>query len=277
MSADAGRPTGGKTDQQGSRTIAHCIAGAALALLLFAAAVSCKLAVVHVRVSDEDIMRANTVASEGDIAFARKDYYAALIKYLEAGRLNPNSEYIFNKMGITYSRLRFYTQAIAAFNHSIGLNPKFSYSYNNIGSVYFAENNKRKAESCFRKAISLKNDEASFHINLGTLLFEKKDYEKGLQELRKGLTLDPDIMRRTENASLVAAVSQQNTAEKNYFMARFYASMGNVDRAVENLQQALANGFTNLEALRTEKDFDPIRQDEKFIAFMKYAAQVIKS
>jgi tetratricopeptide (TPR) repeat protein len=180
-------------------------------------------------------------------------------------------------MGITYSRLRFYTQAISAFNHSIGLNPKFSYSYNNIGSVYFADNNKKKAEACFRKAISLKNDEASFHINLGTLLFENRDYEKGLQELRKGLTLDPDIMRKSENASLVAAISQRNTAEKNYFMARFYAAMGNVDRAVENLQQALANGFTNLEALRTEKDFDPIRQDEKFIAFVKYATQVIKS
>jgi tetratricopeptide (TPR) repeat protein len=277
MSTDGGKPTGSRTDHPGSGTIAHCIAGAALAFLLFSAAVGCKPAVVRVRVSDEDIIRSNATASEGDIAFARKDYYAALIKYLEAGRVNPNSEYIFNKMGITYSRLRFYTQAISAFNHSIGLNPKFSYSYNNIGSVYFADNNKKKAEACFRKAISLKNDEASFHINLGTLLFENRDYEKGLQELRKGLTLDPDIMRKSENASLVAAISQHNTAEKNYFMARFYAAMGNVDRAVESLQQALANGFTNLEALRKEKDFDPIRQDEKFIAFMKYATQVIKS
>ncbi len=253
------------------------VTGTSLALLLFALILGCRPAVVRVQVSSEDLMRANIAAGEGDLLFARKDYYAALIKFLEAGRLNPNSEYIFNKLGITYSRLRFYTQAIAAFNHSIGLNPKYAYSYNNIGSVYFADNNKRKAEACFRKAISLKNDEASFHVNLGTLLFESRQYEDGLQELRKGLALDPDIIKKSEGTGLVAAISQKNTAEKNYFMARFYASQGDTDRAVENLQLALTNGFTNLDAIRTEKDFDPIRKQEKFIAFMKYAAQVLKT
>jgi tetratricopeptide (TPR) repeat protein len=260
----------------GSRNLARRATGISLSLLLFGIIINCRPAAVRVKVSAEDLTRANIVAGEGDVCFARKDYYAALIKYLEAGRLNPNSEYVFNKMGITYSRLRFYTEAIGSFRRSLELNPKYSYSYNNLGSVYFADNNRRKAEECFRKAISLKSDEASFHVNLGTLLFENKKFEDGLAELRKGLALDPDILRRNEGSGLVAAISQRNTAEKNYFMARFYASQGDVDRAVENLELALANGFTNLEALRTEKDFDPIRKQEKFIAFMKYAAQVIK-
>ncbi len=277
MPAHRGKPEESRTHLLGPGSLTRCITGTSLALLLFGFILGCRPAVVRVQVSNEDLMRANIVAGEGDVSFARKDYYAALIKYLEAGRLNPNSEYIFNKLGITYSRLHFYMQAFAAFNHSIGLNPKYSYSYNNIGSVYFADNNKKKAEACFRKAISLKNDEASFHVNLGTLLFENKKYENGLQELRKGLALDPEILKKSEGSGLVAAVSQKNTAEKNYFMARFYASQGDTDRAVENLQLALTNGFTNLEALRTEKDFDPIRQQEKFIAFMKYAAQVLKT
>jgi tetratricopeptide (TPR) repeat protein len=213
---------------------------------------------------------------EGDVAFARKEYYPALIKYLEAGKYNPNSEHILNKIGITNSRLRWYDDAVAAFDRAIALNPKFSYSYNNLGSVYFATNNRKKAETYFRKAISLKNDEASYHVNLGTLLFENKKFEKGLQEYRKGLSLDPEILKRSAGDSLVAATGSKATPEKNYFMARFYAAAGDAEHAVESLQQALTNGFTNLEALRTEKDFDPIRQDEKFIAFMKYAAQVIK-
>jgi tetratricopeptide (TPR) repeat protein len=128
-----------------------------------------------------------------------------------------------------------------------------------------------------RKAISLKRDEASFHVNLGTLLSENKKYEKGLQELRKGLSVDPDILKKSEGEGLVAETAQKNTAEQNYFMARFYASMGNADRAVESLQQALTHGFTNLEALRTEKGFDPIRRNEKSIAFMKYAAQLLRT
>lgn len=245
--------------------------------MLFGVAAGCRPAVVRVPISSENLARANIVATEADIALARRDYYAALIKYLEAVGLNPNSEYTYNKLGITYSRLRFYPQSIEALQRAIALNPKYPYAYNNMGSVYFASDSKKKAESYFRKAIGMKGDEASFHINLGTLLFEKKKYEKGLEELRKGLSLDPEILKKSEGAGLVATTSQKNNSEKSYFMARFYASMGNVDRAVENLQQALSTGFTNLEALRTEHDFDPIRQNEKFIAFMKYAAQLLKS
>lgn len=276
MSAHGGKQIGSGIRPPGLGLLTRRIVEAAFALTLFGVAASCRLAVVRVPVSPEDAALSNKAAAEGDIAFARKDYYAALIKYLEAGRYNPNSEYICNKQGITYSRLHLYTEAISAFNRSIALNPKYSYSYNNLGSVYFADNNKKKAEACFRKAISVKSDEASFHVNLGTLLLEKNKVEQGKQELRKGLSLDPDILRRTMGDSLAAPISQKSP-EKSYSWARFYASVGNVDRAVESLQQALTYGFTNLEAIRTEKDFDPIRQDEKFVAFMKYATQLIKS
>jgi tetratricopeptide (TPR) repeat protein len=257
--------------------LARRITTTAFTLILLGVAGGCRPAVVRVPVSPEDLKRANAVALEGDIAYARRDYYAALIKYLEAGRLNPNSEYVFNKVGITYSHLKFYAEAIAAYNRSIGLNPKYPYSYNNLGSVYFASDDKKKAEKYFRKAIGMKGDEATFHVNLGVLLMENKKYEKGLQELRKAVSLDPQIFKRPDLDSLAAASSQKNSTERSYAMARLHASMGNAELAVENLQQALTNGFTNLEAIRTEHDFDPIRQNEKFIAFMKYATQLIKS
>ena len=246
-----------------------------LAFLLLTAS-GCRTAIVRVPVSSEDIQRANAAANEGDVFFARKDYYAALIKYLEAAGLNPNNEYIYNKLGIAYSRLQLYEDATNAFIRSIGLNPKYPYSYNNLGSVYFALNNKKKAESYFRKAISLKNDDASFHINLGTLYFENKKFQKGMEEYRKGLSLDPEVLNKTGGLSVPATTSSKNSVEKYYSMARLYASLGNAELAVDNLRQALTNGFTDLEALRTERDFDMIRKDEKFIAFMKYAAQLIK-
>ena len=247
-----------------------------LLVILLLAAAGCRTAIVRVPVSQEDVQRANAAANEGDVLFARKDFYAALIKYLEAVRLNPNNEYIYNKLGIAYSRLQFYTEAGDAFTRSIGLNPKYPYSYNNLGSVYFALDNKKKAESYFRKAISIKNDDASFHINLGTLYFETKKFQKGLEEYRKGLSLDPEILNRSGGLSVSATTSLKNSAEKNYSMARLHAAFGNAELTVENLQQAIANGFTDLDAIRTEHDFDPVRKDEKFIAFMKYAAQVIK-
>ena len=60
-------------------------------------------------------------------------------------------------------------------------------------------------------------------------------------------------------------------------MARVYASMGDVDRAVESLRQALSNGFTDLAAIRKEPDFDKIRQDAKFVDFMREASLITKN
>src|SRR5206468_121704 len=195
----------------------------------------CPAKFVQVRVQAEDIIRANEAAKEADLAFVRRDHYAALIKYLEAARYNPNSEYIYNKLGISYSQLRYYPEAVAAFQRSIALNPKYPYSYNNLGSVYFALDDKRKAERSFKKAISLNPNVASFHVNLGTLYFEKKQFEKGKEEWRQGLGIDPTILNKSEGISLVAAGSSTSPSDKSYFMARLFASMGDVEAAVERL------------------------------------------
>lgn len=278
MSAQRSKHTRREASTRRLGSLAQRIILSALTLVLLSFAAGCWQVPVRVpAVSPEDVKLSIAPSNEGDVAFARKDFYAALIKYLEACRLNPNSEYLYNKLGITYSRLKFYPQAIDAFSRSISLNPKYAYSYNNMGTVYFAEDNKKKAQGYFKKAISLKNDEASFHVNLGNLLWQKRNQEKGLVEIKKGLSLDPDILKKTEGEGLMATTTQKKTWKDYYFTARLNASVGNVDRAVENLMQALSAGFTDLEALRTEHDFDQIRQDDKFVAFTKYATQLLKS
>jgi tetratricopeptide (TPR) repeat protein len=258
---------------------ASAVAAASVLLALSILVLSCGGGVRRIArlpVPAEDIMRANEAAKEADLYFARRDFYAALIKYLEAGRLNPYSEFIYNKIGITYSQLKFYTEASAAFFRAMGLNPKYAYPFNNLGSVYFAQDDKKKAEKYFRKAISMNPNVASFHINLGSLYFEQKEMNKALAELKKGLSLDPNIMNRSESISLVAAGSQNSPTERSYMMARLYASIGDAQRAVDSLQSALNAGFTNLEAIVQEPDFDPIRNDPKFVDFMKNATLLLR-
>jgi len=248
------------------------------ACLLSASCITgCAEKVVLVKVPPEDVQRANELGLEGDVAFVRKDYYAALIKFLEAAKLNPNSYTLANKLGIAYSQLKYYDDAGSAFHRSILLNRKFAYAYNNAGTVYFATGDRNRAEKYFKKAISLRQDTASFHINLGTLYFEKGKYEKGMAELRKGLMLDPGVIGRSEGVALAPAASKGASAEKSYSMARVYASMGDVDRAVDNLQQALNAGFTDIDAIRKQPDFDKVRQDPKFAEFMRQAILITKN
>jgi tetratricopeptide (TPR) repeat protein len=261
----------------GRYTGRDCIIARPVIVLTFVFLAGCAPQVVRVPVPPENIIRANELAREADLAFARRDFYAALIKYLEASRMNPNSQFICNKLGIAYSQLKYYAEAGSAFERSIALDRKFAYAYNNLGTVYFAMNEKNKAEKYFKKAIDLRANTASFHVNLGTLYFEKGKFEKGMAELRKGLMLDPGILAKSDGVNLTAASSRGQSTERNYFMARVYASMGDVDRTVDNLQQALNNGFTDIEAIRREPDFDKVRQDSRFIAFMRQAALITKN
>jgi tetratricopeptide (TPR) repeat protein len=228
---------------------------------------------VRVQVTPEDILKATTASEEGDVAFSRKDYYAALIKYLESSQFNPNNEYLYNRLGIAYSQLKYYPEASSAFTRSIELNPKYPFSYNNLGSVYFAQKNLKKAEKYFKKAISLKPDEASFHMNMGSLYLERKKYEKGMAEWRKGLALNPNVLR-SNSVSLMGASS--STAERRYFMARLMASSGEVDLAIDNLKQAITEGFNDIELIQKEADFDRIRNDKRFVEFMENAGVLIK-
>jgi tetratricopeptide (TPR) repeat protein len=230
---------------------------------------SCVPKAVHIEVSADDVIRSNEVVKEADLAFTRKDHYAALIKYLEAAKLNPNSHIVYNKIGITYSQLKYYNEASAAFGRSIELNPKFSFAYNNLGSVYFATSELKKAEKYFRKAISLSPKTASFHVNLGSVYMEKRSYEPAMQEWQKALQLDPMVLSKSDSVNL--STSGRNPSERYYFLARLYATSGDVDRAVEQLQLALNAGFTDITTIQSEKDFDKIRTEEKFIAFMKTA------
>jgi tetratricopeptide (TPR) repeat protein len=236
--------------------------------------IGCPPKTVRTAISQEDVAHANEVLNEGDIAFSRKDFYAALIKYLEAVRINPNSDYLYNRLGIAYSQLKFYGEAATAFRLSMELNPKYSYAYNNRGSVYFAQRNLRKAEKYFKKAISLKGDEASFHMNLGSLYLERKKRDKAMAEWRICLALDPDIFSKRSAASLSSSGS--SLTERYYFLARLFAASGNAESTIENLKQAITYGFTNIESIDKQPDFDPVRKDERFIEFMQNAALLIK-
>jgi tetratricopeptide (TPR) repeat protein len=257
----------------------YCLRALSAGLLFFTVGLvcaGCPPKIVRVPVSSEDLIKSNEVSAEGDVAFNRKDYYPALIKYLEASRLNPNNEYLFNRLGITYSQLKLYDEAVHAFQRSIALNPKYPYCINNLGATFFARKEHNKAEKYFKKAIKMKGNEASFYMNLGVLYFEKKKRDKAIAEWRKGLAIDPNILTSSNAISLAVEGDKSSQKDKHYFMARLFAAAGNIDKSIENLEQAFINGFTDIEAIQKQTDFDPIRKDGRFVEFMKNAPLWIK-
>jgi hypothetical protein len=74
--------------------------------------------------------------------------------------------------------------------------------------------------------------------------------------------------------SLIGGASP--TKERHYFMARLLAAEGKTEPAIENLKLAISEGFTDIESVRKEHDFDPIRKDERFIDFMEQMDLLIR-
>jgi len=252
--------------------ITQILVSVLLAVLFLA---GCGPKIVRVPVPPEDVLKANELADEGNIAFARTDYYAALIKYLEASRLNPYDEFILNRLGIAYAQLKYYREALEAFKLAVALDPKLAFAFNNIGSVYFAQQNLGKAEKNFKKAIKMDPNEASFHMNMAALYLEKKKHDKALDEWRKALAIDPEAFEKGSAVSLGSS-GRSSPMEKSYFVARLYASMGNVELAIEKLKEAFNQGFSDINAIRSQKDFDFALKDPRFSEFVEELALLIK-
>jgi tetratricopeptide (TPR) repeat protein len=247
-----------------------------LILILAAVLVSgCRTKYVRQEVPAEDVLRAKEIEQEGNIAFARADYYAALIKYLEAMRLNPYDEQLLNRLGIAYAQLKFYNEARQAFQRAVDLDPKLAYAVNNMGSVYFAQQNLGKAEKHFKKAIRLKKDEPSFYMNLAALYLEKKKTDKALAEWKKALAIDTEAFSKSSSVSLGAG-GKSSPKEKSFNIARLYASMGNVELVIENLEEAFEQGFSDIQAIEREKDFNAIRKDPRFVEFIEELSLLIR-
>ena len=242
-----------------------------LGLLLAFISISCAgihQKVARVNVSEKDMQHASEAFMEGNLAFNRKDHYGALIKYLEAVRYNPNNEGLYNRLGIAYAQLQYYSEAIKTLERATKLNPKFSYGFNTLGSVFFLQRKLGRAEKNFKKAIHLNSNEATFHINLGNLYLERKKPQKAVFEWRKALALDPLALTRSSAISLTGA-GRTTPVERIYLLATLYASEKKVDLAIESLKRAIASGFSDIAAIEKNPDFDPIRQDPRFIEFAK--------
>ena len=236
---------------------------------------ACAARVVRVPVSEEDARRARVALREGDLAFARQDDYAALIRYLEGSKWNPNDEVIANRLGVAYAKLGFCDRAEKALRRAVQLDPEFAQSYNNLGSIYFLKDKLGRAERHLKKAIRLDGREPSFYINLGNLYLEKNQIPRAMEEWRKALELDPLALSGGSAVSLTRG-GRTTPGERAFALARLYAREGNRELALRNLRQAVALGFSDADAIRGEPDLEPLRGDPRFAEFLRNLDRLIQ-
>jgi len=221
--------------------------------------------IVKLPVPREDVLHSYRLMAEGDEMAGAGQSHFALLKYLEASRLNPYNEFIFNKLAIAYSRLQQFPQAEKAVERAIRLEPDYASAHNTMGIVNLANLSYKRAIRSFQEAIRLMPEEANFYVNLGQAYLRDRKYQEALRTYQKALELDPQILDNANVIELTPQSTEVVTAERLYQMARVFAELGKRQSCLEYLGQALSAGFSDGRRLMSDTAFEKFFEDEEFI------------
>ena len=195
-------------------------------------------------------------------------FHFALLKYLEASRLNPYQEVIFNRLAFAYSRLQQFRQAEKAAERAIRLEPNYSSAHNMRGIIHLANRLNKSAIRSFQEAIRLEPEEANFYVNLGQAYLRDEKYKEGLRTYQKALELDSEILDKTDVIELTPQSPEVANPEKLYQVARIFAELGNKASCLEYLGKALSAGFSDGRRLMNDNAFEKFYEDAEFMGLI---------
>ncbi|MGA1863851.1 MAG: ABC transporter substrate-binding protein [bacterium] len=98
--------------------------------------------------------------------------------------INPDYAEAYNKMGISYDRLKNFSQAVISYKKAILLNPDSYHVHNNLGFSYMLQGRYDEAIHMFKKAILLNKDDIRIHKNLGMVYALKGQFDQAMEEFR---------------------------------------------------------------------------------------------
>jgi tetratricopeptide (TPR) repeat protein len=189
------------------------------------------------------------------------DYYRAAI----AKTTKTESASLYNKAGICELQTQRYRDAAKDFERAIKADKNYAEAYNNLGVIKYEERKFRNAVAEYEKAIKILPGYASFYTNVGAAYFSEKKFDKATAAYAHAMQLDPDIFQRASHNGISAQLpSPADRAHYDFEIARLYAKMGALDRSLMYLGRALEEGYTGIQVVYKDSNFEALRKDPRF-------------
>ena len=173
----------------------------------------------------------------------------AIMEGKRGKELDPLSPRVNVNYGFAFLLARRYEQAIEIFKKTLELNQNFGATHGALGFAYLGKGMYAEAIAEFQEEIRLNGDDPVAQIYLGSA------YAK---------------MGKQEKAQ---AILQQLEKTKEYVapgeLAVLYTSLGERDKAFASLEKAYATHDLQLQYLKVEPGFDPLREDQRFQDLMR--------
>lgn len=206
--------------------------------------------------------------------------------------LDPDLAEAHTARGFAVSLSKKYDEAENEFNTAIQMNPRLFEAYYFYARTCFAMGRLQDAARLYEQAEIVKPEDCqapslvAFTLrSLGLIEKSQAAYHRTLAKVQRHLELNPDDSR----VLYLGATALMELGEKEksldwirkcysldprdpyivYGIACFNCRAGNLEKAMEFLEQAVQAGFTHREWIMNDSDFDPIRETPRFKALMR--------
>tara|TARA_R110002049_G_scaffold163459_2_gene329398 strand:- start:482 stop:1612 length:1131 start_codon:yes stop_codon:yes gene_type:complete len=124
--------------------------------------------------------------------YYQEHYTHAIVWFNKLLDLGEKSEFIYEKLSLSYAQNSDYKDAIYHRKLALKYNPSDANALYVIGTYYASLNDFEKAEDYISKALKIKDQSLSDEYQkLGTILNRQKKYEKAIKAFQKSLKEDP--------------------------------------------------------------------------------------
>ncbi|MEZ5292931.1 MAG: sulfatase-like hydrolase/transferase [Vicinamibacterales bacterium] len=132
------------------------------------------------------------------------------VEVLEAARqMNPSEMEVYEKLGVTYTRIGRFDEAHRMFDHLLTVAPDSATTLNNKGSLLLAERRWAEAGESLKRAIAIDPSMANAHNGLGVVYAQQGDFARAIAEWQRALTLRPDLRDARDNIAKARALLEK--------------------------------------------------------------------
>jgi Flp pilus assembly protein TadD len=200
---------------------------------------------------------------KAELLVARQNWAGAIAAYREAIAASPCDASLRNRLGICYQRKGDNKAARAAYKKALDLRKDYPEAWNNLGTLDHSRGKYKQAIAAYSKAIQMNPQDAVFHKNLGAAWLARGDAEKALEAWTEAFRLDPATF---ESEAIGVPAAGVSLSRQYYLYAKLLAARGDVEKALEYLAKAHAQGFNDFAKVERDRDFVNLIADPRYAA-----------
>ena len=172
------------------------------------------------------------------------DYVRAVDPFRESLSLEPQNGYTWCYLAWAYNELQppNPTEAEKASREAIRLTPAYFWAYVLLGDALRMQEHSADAISAYEYALILNPDHKSAHNKIGRIYFKQGNYHQ----------------------ALAAFNNAEQTPDVLVGISRTYLALGDIQKGLERLEEALADGYSDFITIETSPDFASLADDARF-------------